>query len=310
MLFTTVVQKFNQGALPQTGCFRLRGAFLVTFLHKQKSDKQIIRTSEAQVAPEIFLKLQAILMDLINTKFYSGISGIALPVRKSQYPPGFSDKSRLHYYASLFNSVEVNSIFYKLPRTSTVFNWAESVPDNFRFTFKVSKTITHVKELNFKEEDVNAFVQTVAHIGDKKGCLLAQFPPSLKINNLNQLQNLAEDLGKATDDEWGIAMEFRNASWYEREVYELLNEYNITMVIQDIAASATPITDVVGSFVYLRFHGPEPRYSGTYSDTFLQHYAEYIKLWMSEGKTVFAYFNNTMGDAVNNLQTLNSYVLS
>jgi Uncharacterized conserved protein len=247
-------------------------------------------------------------MKKTKTLFYSGISGVALPVPKSQYPPEFHNKSRLHYYASLFNSVEVNSIFYKLPRMSTVANWRESVPDNFRFTFKVSKTITHVKDLDFKEEDVTAFVNTVANIGDKKGCLLAQFPPSLKIDRINELQNLVESLGKATKDEWRIAMEFRNASWYEREVYELLNEYNITMVIQDIPASATPFDEPVGNFIYLRFHGPEPRYRGDYSKEVLKKYAGMIKDWMKEGKTVFAYFNNTMGNAVGNLQSLNNYV--
>ena len=251
------------------------------------------------------------MMHSFNQAFYSGISGVALPVPKSQYPPEFPDKSRLHYYASLFNSVEVNSIFYKLPRSSTVVNWRESVPDNFRFTFKVSKTITHVKELDFKDEDVNAFVQTVANIGDKKGCLLVQFPPSLKIEIMNQLHKLLEALGEAThNNEWKIAMEFRNSSWYEREVYELLEEFNVSMVIHDIAASATPFNDVTGDFIYLRFHGPEPRYRGDYTDQFLKKYAEYIKAWINEKKTVYVYFNNTMGAAIKNLQTLNSYVQS
>ncbi len=134
-------------------------------------------------------------MQAINTQFYSGISGVALPMPKLQYPPEFRDKSRLHYYASLFNSVEVNSIFYKLPRSSTVVNWRESVPDNFRFTFKVSKTITHVKGLDFNDKDVEAFVQTVAHIGNKKGCLLVQFPPSLKIDK-------AEPVAKTFRSAW------------------------------------------------------------------------------------------------------------
>jgi uncharacterized protein YecE (DUF72 family) len=246
-----------------------------------------------------------------NAAFYSGISGLALPVPKSQYPPEFRDKSRLHYYASLFNSIEINSIFYKLPKSSTVFNWSGSVPDDFRFTFKISKTITHVKELNFKNEDVNSFVQTVAQIGNKKGCLLAQFPPSLKIERLNQLHNLLEALGEAThNNQWRIAMEFRNSSWYEREVYELLEEYDVSLVIHDIAASATPLNDIIGNIIYLRFHGPEPRYRGDDADQFLKKYAEYIKAWIIEKKTVFAYFNNTMGAAIKNLQTLNNYVQS
>ncbi len=241
--------------------------------------------------------------------FYSGISGVALPVPKSQYPPEFHGKSRLHYYASIFNSVEVNSIFYKLPRSSTVANWAESVPDDFRFTFKVSKTITHVKRLDFAVKDVDDFIKTVDNIGNKKGCLLTQFPPSLKIEKLDRLQKLLEALGETThNNEWRIAMEFRNSSWYEREVYELLEEFNVSMVIHDIPTSATPLNEVVGNFIYLRFHGPEPRYRGSYSNEFLQQYAEYIMQWMKAGKTVYTYFNNTMGAAVSNLQTLNSYV--
>ena len=250
-------------------------------------------------------------MHATNTPFYSGISGVALPVPKSGFPSEFHDKSRLHYYASLFNSVEVNSIFYKLPRSSTVVNWRESVPDDFRFTFKVSKTITHVKGLSFAVKDVDDFIKTVENIDNKKGCLLAQFPPSLKIEKLDQLQKLLEALGEAThNNQWRIAMEFRNSSWYEREVYQLLEEFNVSMVIHDIPASATPLNEVTGNFIYLRFHGPEPRYSGDYSDQVLKRYAEYIKTWISEKKTVFTYFNNTMGAAVKNLQTLNSYVLS
>lgn len=235
---------------------------------------------------------------------------MALPVPTSQFPPPFQGKSRLHYYASLYNSVEVNSIFYKLPRTSTIVNWRESVPDHFRFTFKVSKTITHVKGLQFAAKDVDDFIKTVNHIDNKKGCLLAQFPPSLTIDKLNELQKLLEALGEATQNNpWRIAMEFRNSSWYEHEVYELLEEFTVGLVVHDIPASTTPLNKVTSNFIYLRFHGPEPRYRGDYSDFVLKRYADYIKAWIGEEKTVFAYFNNTMGAAIKNLQTLNSYVL-
>ncbi len=250
-------------------------------------------------------------MQANDTPFYSGTSGVVLPVPKSAFPPGFHDKSRLHYYSSLFNSVEVNSIFYKLPRSSTISKWRESVPDHFRFTFKVSKAITHVKGLNFAVKDVDDFVRAVNNIGNKKGCLLAQFPPSLKIEKLNELQQLLEALGEATQSNpWRIAMEFRNSSFYEREVYELLREFNVSLVVQDIPASATPLDETTGDFIYLRFHGPESRYRGDYSDAVLKRYAGYIKTWLSEKKTVFTYFNNTMGSAIRNLQTLNRYVLS
>jgi len=192
-----------------------------------------------------------------------------------------------------------------------VVNWAESVPDNFRFTFKVSKTITHVKGLKFATKDVDDFIKVVENIGEKKGCLLAQFPPSLKIEKLDQLQRLLETLGEATyNSDWKLAIEFRDPSWYEREVYELLGEYNCAMVIQDIPKSATPLNDVRGDFIYLRFHGPEARYRGDYTDEFLKRYAGYIKKWISEKKIVYAYFNNTVGAAVKNLQSLNKFVQS
>lgn len=248
-------------------------------------------------------------MSFKGNLFYSGTSGLNLPVPRLQYPHEFREKSRLHYYASLFNSIEINSIFYKLPRASTVANWAASVPDNFRFTFKVSKSITHVRNLQFARKEVHDFIRVVEHIGEKKACLLAQFPPSLKIDQLDHLQRLVESLAEATyQRNWKLAIEFRDPSWYEREVYEVLEEHGAALVIQDIPGSATPLNDVRGDFIFVRFHGPEPRYRGDYSDEFLKRYAGYIKEWLNDGKTVFAYFNNTVGPAVKNLQTLNKYV--
>jgi uncharacterized protein YecE (DUF72 family) len=243
------------------------------------------------------------------TKFYSGTSGLVLPVPQSQYPPAFQGKSRLEYFAHLFNSVEINSSFYKLPKVGTVSKWAESVPDNFRFTFKLSKMITHIKGLAFTAADVDLFMQMLAHVGDKKGCLLAQFPPSVKMEKFDKVKELFQCITDANKDGWKIAVEFRNASWYNKKVYELLEQYNISLVIHDVPASATPITGLDADFMYLRFHGPSGRYRGSYTDAFLNEYATHIKAWIKKGKTVYAYFNNTMGDAVGNLQTLNRMVL-
>jgi uncharacterized protein YecE (DUF72 family) len=80
------------------------------------------------------------------------------------------------------------------------------------------------------------------------------------------------------------------------------------MVMQDIPKSATPLKYLKGDFIYLRFHGPEPRYRGDYTNEFLKHYAQLINEWISKKKTVYAYFNNTVGAAVENLRTLNKYV--
>ena len=116
-------------------------------------------------------------MQSINEQFYSGTSGLNLPGPRSQYPEAFKEKTRLHYYASLFNSIEVNSIFYKLPRHSTVVNWAEAVPDNFRFTFKVSKTITHVKGLDFAVNDVDDLLRRLKILAIRKDVCWRSFRP-------------------------------------------------------------------------------------------------------------------------------------
>ena len=247
----------------------------------------------------------------ITDLFYSGTSGVVLPLNKTQFPADFRDKSRLQYYSSLFNSVEINSIFYKLPKKETVNTWAESVPEDFRFTFKVPKVITHASQLDFKLTDVTEFIDVVEDIGDKKGCLLAQFPPSVTIEKIESLKKLLETLTQVIKpDSWNLAIEFRNSSWYEPKVQELLRSFNASMVLHDMQNSSTSWDYDQTDFIYLRFHGPEPRYRGSYSDEFLKQRASSIKKWISEEKTVYVYFNNTVGDAFANLQTLNSYLHS
>lgn len=247
--------------------------------------------------------------DTFNNLFYSGTSGLVLPFNKAQYPADFKDKSRLQYYASLFNSIEINSTFYKLPKITTVNKWAESVPKDLRFTFKVPKSITHSNKLEFKFSDVNDFIQIVGHVGDKKGCLLAQFPPSISIEQIEPFKKLLETFKQETQlSSWKLAVEFRNPSWHEPQVHQLLKSYKVSMVLHDIKNFATQRTDTAEDFTYLRFHGPEPGYRGSYSDEFLKQLAESIVKWIDEEKTVYAYFNNTMGAAFTNLQTLNNFV--
>jgi uncharacterized protein YecE (DUF72 family) len=241
-------------------------------------------------------------------KLYSGTSGLVLLVPQIQYPLAFQGKSRLEYFSFLFNSIEINSSFYKMPKISTVIKWAESVPDNFQFTFKLSKDITHAKGLDFNAEDIEIFMQAIANVGNKNGCVLVQFPPGLKFEKFEKLQNLLINLKAANkQNNWKIAVEFRHTSWYNKDAYDLLNKYNASLVIHDLPSSATPITAPAGGFRYLRFHGPGGRYRGSYTNDFLLEYAEYINEWISDGKTVYCYFNNTMGDAVKNLQTLNHF---
>jgi len=247
---------------------------------------------------------------LSTANYYSGISGLVLPVpNKEHYPTEFKEKSRLCYYASLFSSIEVNSSFYRIPQAKTIAKWAEDVPADFKFTFKLWRGITHEKGLIFNPDDVGRFLRAINNAGTHKGCLLIQFPPSAKSNLMPQLQQLIACLRAADPEQgWKLALEFRHSSWYSESLLAFAEAEKVAVVIQDIPASATPLDYANGDFVYLRFHGPNGKYRGTYSEDVLQEYSYYIREWQEDGKTVFVYFNNTMGDAIRNLNTLNSFV--
>lgn len=244
------------------------------------------------------------------SNFFSGLSGLQVPVPKYLFPEPHQQSSRLTYYATFFNSIEINSTFYKLPQAKTISNWISSVPEDFKFTFKLWRDITHVKQLDFKESDVQLFFNIISKANEKKGCVLIQFPPSLGIAHIMQLDALFRCIAQHNvNGEWKIAVEFRNKSWYSDESYELLQLYNAALVIQDIPKSITPLIDHLSDFIYVRFHGPSGNYRDSYSEQFLSEYATYIKEWLEEGKTVYTYFNNTMGDAFKNLQALNQIIL-
>ncbi|HVF97921.1 MAG TPA: DUF72 domain-containing protein, partial [Flavisolibacter sp.] len=173
--------------------------------------------------------------------------------------------------------------------------------------FKVPKTVTHAKGLQFKQEELEEFVETVARVGDKKGGLLVQLPPSVKADKQEELEGLLECLSSDAKG-WNIAVEFRDPSWYKSAAYRVLQNLGAMMVEQDMPRSATPQTTAAGDFVYLRFHGPDGTYRGSYDDAFLAGHAKRIAAWVKEDREVYVYFNNTMGDALGNLATLNTMV--
>jgi len=239
--------------------------------------------------------------------YRSGTSGLVLPVpNKQHFPPEFQDKSRLTYYASLFNSIEINSSFYKIPQGNTIAKWAESVPENFTFTFKLFREITHAKGFTFDMQVVDHFMSVIDRVGDKKGSLLIQLPPKVSIDHKETLELLFE---RVRDHGWHNAIEFRHASWYTSEIYALADNYNFSIVMHDMPASVNSVANKGSRFRYLRFHGVEGDYKGSYTDEALYAHSVQIKQWLAQGLVVYVYFNNTIGDAIENLRTLNKMIL-
>jgi len=241
----------------------------------------------------------------LQNKIWIGTSNIVVPGNKDSFPPPYNLKSRLHYYAAIFNSVEINQTFYKLPRPATFERWAGEVSGDFTFSVKLSKDITHSKGLQYDDALVDRFVYAAERLQHKQGCLLVQFPGKISLDHFSEVERLLQQLQEAAGDHpWRTAVEFRNTSWYCGETYDLLNEYKASLVLHDMPASKImePVTDA--PFVYLRLHGAAGDYRGSYTGSFLKQLAHNIQDFHRQGKDVYIYFNNTIGVAYNNAHTL------
>ena len=181
--------------------------------------------------------------------------------------------------------------------------------DDFQFTIKLWREITHAKELEYDLDNLDRFMEAANRIGNKKGCLLIQFPASIRFKHFAKVEAILKRLQKLDpSNEWQKVLEFRHTDWYNQETYSLLDKYHASIVLHDMPKSKNDILNEKANIVYLRFHGLKGDYKGSYPDSFLQDKASQIKQWLKQGKSVYAYFNNTMGDAFNNANTLASYL--
>jgi len=246
----------------------------------------------------------------MEQSYFLGTSGILLPYKnRSFYPEQLAGKSRLTVYSLLFNSLEVNSSFYKIPREETVKRWSEETTDDFRFTFKLWKGITHEKELRFDPQDVVRFLSVIDGVGQKKGCLLIQLPPSFKFTSIGRLTELLDCISQDQRSKaWKVCIEFRNDTWYREETFILLKSYGMHVVVHDKDTRGMRLQYADTKIIYMRLHGPDGDYRRSYSDSVLKEYSTYINSWIAEEKVVYVYFNNTIGSALANLNTLTEYI--
>jgi uncharacterized protein YecE (DUF72 family) len=228
-----------------------------------------------------------------------------MPGSKSSFPAAYQQKSRLHYYSHLFDTIEVNSCFYRTPLRSTYEKWAADVPDDFQFTLKLSRDITHAKELNSEMGSMEKFIQAADGAGAKKGCLLIQFPGKITLDHFSQVERIlaAVEIYDPRQS-WRPAIEFRNESWYVRETIELANEYKAAIVLHDFSKAKNVSLTSDAAFVYLRMHGPNGDYRDSYNTISIDEKADLVKDLSNSGKDVYVYFNNTAGNAFENARQL------
>jgi uncharacterized protein YecE (DUF72 family) len=203
------------------------------------------------------------------------------------YSQGQPQGTWLERYAAVFDTVEMNATFYRLPSADSVQRWRDAVPPDFVFAVKGSRYLTHLKRLLDAEEGLRRFYDPVARFGRKLGPVLWQLPPGLKAD-ADRLDRFLSRLPAGRH-----VVEFRNAAWYTEEVCAVLDRHGAAFCEHDQVKEDPP--RLTGTFRYVRFHGTTGRYSGRYGPAALRPRAEDYLASAARGTDVFVYFNNDVG---------------
>ena len=234
------------------------------------------------------------------------------------YPPGLPQRRELEYAAQQLGSIEINGSFYSLQRATSWRRWAESVPEDFLFSVKGPRFVTHMKKLRDVEAPLaNFFASGVLSLGHRLGPILWQLPPNLGFDaeRLSTFLNLLprrtgeaarwaaaqheparlKGLGDTTapvDLSMRHVLEVRHESFRTTAFSELLRAHDVGMVVADSAGTWPVFDDVTSDLVYVRLHGDEELYASGYSDDALDRWAERVEQWSSAGLDVLVYFDN------------------
>ena len=196
----------------------------------------------------------------------AGTSGFSYKEWKgSFYPEKLAADGWLRFYAARFSTVEINNTFYRMPDEGMLARWAGEVPDHFAFTLKAPQRITHQKRLKEAEGDVAEFVRRAAALGTKLGPLLFQLPPFFK-KDLAVLESFLENLPPGRE----IAFEFRNSSWDDEAVYDLLRARGVMLCTADTDKGDSPPLVATAALGYLRLRRE------AYSDSDLKDWVKRI----------------------------------
>jgi len=193
--------------------------------------------------------------------------------------------SHLERYAQVLNAVEINSSFYRPHQPKTYARWAASVPDDFRFSVKLPRSITHDARLAGVDELLARFAGEASALGDKLGCVLVQLPPSLALHQpvANEFFQRINDAFRCT-----IACEARHASWFSDDATALLQRHRVTRVIADPPAGQPGPHVATADTIYARLHGSPKIYYSAYDQAYLDGVAAHLA-----GQDAWCIFDNT-----------------
>jgi uncharacterized protein YecE (DUF72 family) len=212
------------------------------------------------------------------------------------YAKGLPQSRWLEHYATLFDTVEVNSTFYRLPRRDAVARWIEQTPDDFVFTVKASRYLTHIRRLTDLGPGAGRFYERIEPLlhSPKMGPVLWQLPANFRRDD-DRLASALQQLPAGRH-----CFEFRHESWFVPEVYELLRARGVALVIGDHPERPFQSHELTADWTFIRFHYGHRGRRGNYSERELEEWAQRIERWRRNAD-VYAYFNNDWhGYAVKN----------
>ena len=216
--------------------------------------------------------------------------------RELVYPKGCPPSRWLEHYATLFDTVEVNSTFYRLASRDAVARWVEQTPPHFCFTLKMSRYITHIKRLTALDTGIEKFYERVEPLTGtpKMGPVLWQLPENFHRDD--------DRLGEALDalPPGRHTFEFRHRSWFVEPVYDLLRARGVALTIGDHPERPFQSHEMTADWTFVRFHYGARGRRGNYSEAELETWAKRLDGWRRDVE-VLAYFNNDWeGFAVDN----------
>lgn len=222
-----------------------------------------------------------------------GTSGWSYPSwRGPFFPQAVMVKHHLAYYATQFDTVELNGVFYRTPSLEAVRDWRDRTPEGFIFAWKASKFITHWKRLSDRSVNSLALVEErLAILGEKAGPVLFQLPPRFEVD-AGRLSSFLRLLAPGRR----YAFEFRHPSWYRKDIFAVLRKANVSLCISDHHHAPAPWI-ATARIVYVRGHGPGGAYRGHYSDAELRAWARHIVTWRKQRREIFVYFDNDQKSA-------------
>jgi uncharacterized protein YecE (DUF72 family) len=205
----------------------------------------------------------------------------------------------LRLYAERFDTVEVNATFYRLPTRKAVAGWVATTPDEFVFAVKASRYLTHIRRLRDLGAGFERFLDRIEPLvrSPNFGPVLWQLPPTFRRDD----ERLAEALGRLPKLEH--AFEFRHPSWFADDVYALMREHAVALVIGDAPNRPFQTHELTAPWAYVRFHHGSRGRRGNYSERELREWAQRIRGWPVD--RAYVYFNNDWeGFAVRNAERL------